>query len=213
MKDAEPLLLFPFNGNAREALDCLGARWRCIGFIDDVKYNGEMQVNGIEIYDRSALIRWPNVKVLAVPGGPMSYQVRKQTINGLAIQESRFAKVVHPSAQVSDLVEIGRNTLIMAGAVVTSNAIVGRHCCILPNTVIHHDAHIGDWTLIGANVTICGGTQIGENCYIGAASSVMNDLTIGDGAMIGFGSNVIRDVVSGSCVAGNPARQLYNGKY
>ena len=56
--------------------------------------------------------------------------------------------------------------LIMAGAVVTSNARIGDHVCILPNTVVHHDAVIGPFTLVGANVTIAGGVEIGERAFI-----------------------------------------------
>ena len=29
-----PLLIFPCNGNAVEALDCLGDAYRCIGFVE-----------------------------------------------------------------------------------------------------------------------------------------------------------------------------------
>ena len=32
---ATDLLIFPCNGNALEALDCLGSAFRCVGFVDD----------------------------------------------------------------------------------------------------------------------------------------------------------------------------------
>ncbi len=212
MNSRRPLLLFPCNGNAIEALDCLGENWECIGFVDDtVEKQGE-KVSGFTVFDRTAFDRWPDTQVLAVPGGPASFKCRETVIKGLAVADERFATVVDPRSMVSPCVQIGRNTLVMAGVVLTSNALVGNHCCILPNAVAHHDSQIGDWSLIGANVTIAGGVTIGSNCYVGSASSIMNGLSIGDGSLVGFGSNVIRDVEPNSRVVGNPARAIHDSK-
>jgi sugar O-acyltransferase (sialic acid O-acetyltransferase NeuD family) len=204
-----PLLIFPCNGNALEALDCLGAEFRCVGFIDDTPEKQGSRVAGVPVLSRSALREMSDTAVLAVPGSPTSYLQRRKIIEGLGIDRARFARVIHPGAHVSSLAQIGANVLVMAGVVVTSNAHIGDHVCVLPNTVIHHDAVIGDWSLIGSNVTIAGSTKIGANCYIGSGTSIMNGLSVGDGALIGLGSNVIRDVPEAARVAGNPARQIH----
>jgi sugar O-acyltransferase (sialic acid O-acetyltransferase NeuD family) len=207
-REAKPLLIFPYNGNGIEALDCLGEVYRFIGFIDDTPEKQGTDRRGHLVLSRAALIEFPNALVLAVPGGPVSYQSRKRIIDGLEISDTRFASVIHPSARVSPLAVIGHNVLIMAGVVITSNAVIGSHVCILPNTVIHHDVVVGEWTLIGSNVTIAGHTFVGESCYIGSGSSIMNGLHVGDGALIGLGSNVIRSILPGSKVAGNPAQYI-----
>jgi len=205
----EPLLLiFPCNGNAVEALDCLDDRLRLIGFIDDAAEKQGTQVFGYPVFGREALARWPDAQVLAVPGSPTSFRMRQQIIEGLHVSKDRFVRVIHPCARISAHATIGRNVLIMAGVVVTSNARIGDHVCILPNTVLHHDVTVGDLTLIGSNVTIAGGAHIGQNCYIGSGSRLMNGLQIEDEVLIGLGANVIRDVASGSTVAGNPARVI-----
>ena len=206
--DARPLLIFPCNGNALEALDCLGSAFRLIGFVDDSPEKLGHTLHGHEVFPRAALADWPDALVLAVPGSPTSFRARGDVIEGLGLDPTRFARVVHPSARVSSLASLGRNVLVMAGVVITSNAVIGDHVCILPNTVIHHDARIGDWTLIGSNVTVAGSVQIGPGCYIGSGCSVMNGLTIGAGALLGMGSTVIRPVLPRATVAGNPARVL-----
>lgn len=206
--DARPLLIFPCNGNGIEALDCLGPGHRLIGFVDDSPHKRGTQVHGHPVFDRSALSDGFDALVLAVPGSPTSFRTRSQTVDALGVARQRFATVIHPAARVSPLARIGCNVLIMAGVVITSDAVIGDHVCILPNTVIHHDVVIGPWTLIGANVTIAGNTTIGENCYIGSGTSVMNGLQVGKGTLIGLGSNVIRDVSAGETWAGNPARKL-----
>lgn len=200
-----PLLIFPCNGNGIEALDCLGDRFRLVGFVDDTPGKHGVGPQGHRVSGRSALEDCAEAMVLAVPGSPGSYRARRQVIESLRLPDRRFARVIHPSAQVSKFAEIGRNVLIMAGAVVTSNAVIGDHVCVLPNTVIHHDCVIGAWTLVGSNVTIAGGAAIGENCYIGSGSNVMNGLRIGDEALVGLGSTVVRDVPARTVVAGNPA--------
>ena len=202
------LFIFPCNGNGIEALDCLSESDKVIGFIDDATSKQGTYVHGYPVFNRPSLNEFPHARVLAVPGAPASFRSRRKVIESLNVSSQRFTNVIHASARISEFAQIGHNVLIMAGAVVTSNAIIGNHVCILPNTVIHHDCVIGSWSLIGSNVTIAGNTAIGENCYIGSGSSVKDGLSIGGGAMVGLASNVIRDLPSGVTVAGNPARLI-----
>lgn len=206
----QDLLIFPCNGNGLEALDCLGPSYRCIGFVDDTPEKQRAGAHGHPVYDREALLKYPDARVLAVPGGPQSFRGRHDVIEGLGLPAERFATVIHSAANVSPLARIGYNALIMAGVVITSNAAIGNHVCILPNTVVHHDARIGDWTLVGSNVTVAGGCRIGSSCYVGSGTSVIHGAQVGDGALAGLGSTVIRNVAAGDRVAGNPARSLVN---
>ena len=206
--EARPLLIFPFNGNGLETLDCLGNAFELLGFVDDTPEKQGTSAHGPRVFPRAALGQWPEAQVLAVPGSPTSFRSRRGVIEGLGIERGRFARVIHPTARISSLATIGHNVLIMAGVVITSNAVIGDHVCVLPNTVIHHDARIGAWSLVGSNVTVAGNTLVGENCYIGSGSSIMNGLQIGNRTLVGMGSNVIRSTPAGSRVAGNPARPL-----
>lgn len=204
----EQLIIFPYNGNALEALDCIDeSRYELAGFIDDDPAKKENTAGHI-VLTREALQQYPAARILAVPGSPLSYRHRAQAISSLGIPKERFVSIIHPSAQIGKSVRIGTNCLIMAGVVLTSNAVIGDNVCILPNTVVHHDSSIGDYSLIGSNVTIAGAVSIGQNCYIGSGTGVRNGLTIGEGALIGLGSVVVRDVAPGDTVAGNPARTL-----
>ncbi|AZA80401.1 acetyltransferase [Chryseobacterium lactis] len=206
MKTKEEILIFPYSGTGIEALDCLSADQCCIGFIsDDISIIGTKQY-GITIYGRDAFQEFPDAKVIAVNGSPVSFQRRKQIIDGLEIEINRFTTVIHPKAIIGNNVKVGTNVLMMAGVVATANAEIGSHICILPNTVIHHDSKIGDYTLVAANNTICGDVTIGENCYLGASSTIRNGVSIGDQVLLGSGSNVVKNLISGIIVKGNPAK-------
>jgi sugar O-acyltransferase (sialic acid O-acetyltransferase NeuD family) len=208
MATRRPLLIFPCNGNGLEALDCLGDAFEFRGFVDDTPQKQRDGACGHPVLPRAALAGMPEAAVLAVPGGPASFRTRGAVIEGLGIARERFVNVVHPSARIAGIAQLGTNVLVMAGAVVTSNAVLGDHVCVLPNTVIHHDVTVGNLSLIGANVAVAGGVVIGENCYIGSGTNIRNGIRIGDRSLVGLGSNVIRDVPPDTTVAGNPARVL-----
>ena len=202
------LYIFPMGGNGIEALDCLDEdRFEFRGFIDDNKA-GLQGPNGTLVLTRSIINDEPDAVILAVPGSPSGFLKRKDIIASLGIPDERYASVIHPYARIGKNVHVGKNCLIMAGVVLTSNAWIGDHVCILPNTVIHHDVKIEDHTLIGSNVAIAGNTMIGHNCYIGSGTNIINNVKVGAQTLIGLGSNVIRDVPPLSQVAGNPARQI-----
>ena len=204
----EQLLIFPFNGNGIEALDCLQGQYEFIGFVDDTPEKQGKNSLGFEVFDRSAFAKFPNAKVLAVPGSPASYTVRDKIIFDLGLSLDRFAQVIHPKAAVSSRAQLGKNILLMAGVWVSANASIGNHVCVLPNTAIHHDSQVGDYTLVGSNVTIAGYTKVGKSCYIGSGTSIINNIEVGDCTLIGMGTNVIKSVSSNAKVVGNPAKLI-----
>lgn len=202
-------MIFPFNGNGIEALDCIDPeKYDFIGFIDDDQQKISAEY---EIFSRLILAKYKDWVLLAVPGSPKSFKQRINNIESLKINPERYITAIHPRASIGRNVSIGYNCLIMAGAVVTSNARLHNHVCVLPNSVIHHDVEVDEYTLIGSNVVIAGGTSVGRNCYIGSGTNIINGVKIGDGSMIGLGSNIIKNVVSNAKVAGNPARELNVG--
>ena len=206
--EALPLVIFPCNGNGIEALGCLDDRHRLIAFIDDAAEKLGSTVFGYPVAGRDILSQQLAARLLAVPGSPTSYRTRRRIIEGLGVPDERFTTIVHPAATVSRLARVGRNVLIMAGVVITSNAVIGDHVCILPNSVIHHDVVIGAWSLIGSSVTIAGGSVVGENCYVGSGSNVINGVSLGRDCLVGLGSNVVSNVPPAVSVAGNPAHRM-----
>jgi sugar O-acyltransferase (sialic acid O-acetyltransferase NeuD family) len=201
------LVIFPFNGNGIEALDCISFEdYELIGFIDD---DPQKKSGQYDIYPREILQKYKELHILAVPGSASSFRKRKEIILSLGVaSNSRYITAIHPTASIGRNVQIGVNCLIMAGVVLTSNARINDHVCVLPNSVIHHDTMVDEFTLIGSNVVVAGGTTIGKNCYIGSGSNIINGISIGDQSLVGLGSNILRSVTGNAKMVGNPARDL-----
>ena len=207
------LILFPFGGNAREALIAIKdinkkkKVWDVLGFADDNKATHGKSSMGVKVLGgRAILQKFPKACVLAVPGHPDSYLKREEIISGLNVDEKRWATVIHPSVFVAADAKIGANTLIMPSVMVSAGVTIGKHCVILPNTVISHDSTIGDYCCIGSNVSVSGFVMVEKGCYIGSGSSIRNNITIKQGSLVGIGANVVANVESHVTVIGNPAR-------
>lgn len=212
---SKKLILFPFGGNAREALLSVLAinevkkQWDILGFLDDESSLHGMCSCGIEVLGgRKLLKKHSDAQVLAVPGNPDNYLKRKGIIGALGIKETFFATIIHPTVSVSPDAKIGHNTIIMPNCVISCGAQVGNHCVILPNSVISHDSTLGDYSMIGSNVSISGNVNIGPECYIGAGTKIRDRISIKEKSLIGLGSNVVSDIEKGVVAAGNPARVM-----
>lgn len=209
------LLLFPFNGNAREAasvIDDINAartEWELLGFIDDAPEHAAKEFGPYQVLGgREVMLRYPDAFILAVPGRPENFRERVAVIQSLQIPPARFASVIHPSVTIGIETTIGYNTLLMSNCVLTAHVTVGNHVVILPNTVVAHDSRLGDYCLLGSNVSISGGVTVAENCYIGSGSKLIQEIRIGEQTLVGLGSVVVSDLPPVSVFAGNPARQI-----
>ncbi len=215
MSGVRKLLLFPFSGNAREAVavieaqNALAPTWDFLGFVDDDPRTHGATFAGYPVLGgREVLAGRPEAMVLAVPGRPETFRRRPDIISGLSLPRERLACLVHPTAAIGPQVRIGANTLIMAHVTLTAGVTVGDHVVILPGTVVAHESSLGEYSLVGSNVSVSGGVTVGRCCYLGSGSRFIQQITVGDGALVGLGAVVIRDVAPGATVAGCPARPL-----
>lgn len=209
------LFLFPFGGNAKEsllslfAINALRKEWDILGFLDDDSAQHGRDYCGIAVLGgRELLHKHADAFILAVPGSPRSYLRRKDLIEGLPVDSSRFATVIHPSAVIAPDAVIGHNTLLMSNVVVSCSARIGNHCIVLPNTVIAHDSMVGDYCCIGSNVSVSGSVSVGSECYIGSGVKMRENVRIGNRSLVGLGANVVFDVAAGVVAVGNPARAM-----
>lgn len=105
-----------------------------------------------------------------------------------------WATAVHPSAQLALGVTLGEGTVVMANAVINSDAVVGRHCIVNTAAVVEHDAALGDYVHLSSGVTLCGAVTVGKNTLVDAGTTVLRGKKIGADRVIAVGSVVTEDM-------------------
>ncbi len=123
---------------------------------------------------------------------------------------------IEPGAFIRDRVNIGKNVVIMMGAVINIGAEIGENTMIDMNAVVGARGTIGKNVHVGAGAVIAGVLEppsktpviIEDDVMIGANAVILEGVKVGKGAVVAAGSVVTRDVEPNSVVAGIPARVI-----
>lgn len=217
----EDLLVVGAGGFAREAAQAVRdaatadlasgrvPRWRLAGHLDDNPALHGRDVDGVEVLGGCDLVHSrPSARVVVCVGSPRDYAVRARLVRRLALPETRYATVVHPTASVSESSELGAGSVLLAHCVLTAAVRVGAHVAVMPHTVLTHDDTIGDFATLASGVRLGGGVRLGRGAYVGAGALVREYTTVGAWSLTGMGSTVLADVPPGEVWAGSPARRL-----
>lgn len=116
--------------------------------------------------------------------------------------------LIHKTAIISPLAEIGANVQILAGSIIGAFASIGEYSIINSGAHVDHDCTIGRNCHLAPRATLAGEVVAEENVFIGTNATVLPRRRICAGAVIGAGAVVTKDVPAGAVVVGNPARPL-----
>lgn len=123
---------------------------------------------------------------------------------------------IEPGAVIRDHVEIGKNAVIMMGAMINIGAVVGEGTMIDMNVVLGGRATVGKNCHIGAGTVLAGVIEppsaqpviVEDDVVIGANAVVLEGVKVGKGSVVAAGAVVIEDVPENTVVAGTPARVI-----
>lgn len=121
--------------------------------------------------------------------------------------------LIHSKATLSERSQIGKGTVVMAGAVINADVKIGRHCIINTGAIIEHDVKANDYCHVSPGAVITGNVEIGKGAHVGAGSTIIPGISVGKWAIIGAGAVVIEDVPDFAVVVGNPAKIIKYNKY
>ncbi|PWK79357.1 acetyltransferase-like isoleucine patch superfamily enzyme [Mucilaginibacter oryzae] len=111
------------------------------------------------------------------------------------------------SAGPRAVIEIGENTFINTGTIITSrkNIRIGKNCQIA-NQVIIMDDDFHDVYAAEKNCSVKEAIIIGDNAWIATRATILKGVTIGEGAVVAAGAVVTKDVLPHTLVGGVPAK-------
>lgn len=182
--------------------------WNLIGFIDDNISIQENVINGYRVLGTTNNIKdYPEAYYVCAIG---SSKVRSMIIEKVTQENPniRFATLIDPTVEMSDLVEIGEGTIICAHTIITVNISIGKHVIINLDCTIGHDAVLKDFVTLYPSVNVSGASNIGKAVEMGTGMQIIQGKSIGDNSIIGAGAIVIRDIPERCTAVGNPARPI-----
>ena len=213
--EVEDLLIIGAGGFAREtaaavaALNAVRPTWRLLGFLDDDPLLHGRELEGVGVLGGTDLVaRLPKVRVVICVGNPRGYRARARLVDRLGLPESRYATVIHPSAQISVSCTVGPGSVILALATLTACVEVGAHVAVMPQVVLTHDVVVADHATLASGVLLGGGVRIERGAYLGAGALIREQVVVGAWAQVGMGSVVLHDVPAAEVWVGSPARYL-----
>lgn len=131
--------------------------------------------------------------------------IRMAWLKLLKEKHANIAVIKHPSASISMSSQIGLGTVVLAGAVINSDAITGEGCIINTLASVDHDCHLAEGVHLSPGAHLGGSVTIGKQVWVGLGASIINNITIGEKCVIAAGATVIKDVPNNMMVAGVPA--------
>lgn len=131
----------------------------------------------------------------------------RQKLQSLVLTNGfELATLIHPTAIISNSVQIGAGSVIMPGAIINANTIINSGVIINSGAIVEHDCFIDDFAHICPGVAIAGGVCIGRRSWIGIGSNIIQQIKIKPDITIGAGSVVVSDILEGALAYGNPCK-------
>lgn len=209
----DQIALIGAGGAAKDILCQLADAWKVKG----INYRGRVVFTEPDsIWQKRTLMNCP---VIAQSDfDPINYhaiiaigdsQTRSRVFPQLP-SNTRYGTIIHPSAVVSEWVEMGEGAVVSMGSVLTALIKIGDHCQINYHTSIGHDFTGGHFFSTGPGANINGNCQAGDRVYIGSNAALRQGVSIGDDVTIGMGAVVLNSIPNAGVYAGIPAVRFSN---
>ena len=201
------LVIFGAGGYGREVrqvvedINADRSTWNLLGFLDD--HHGGALLDLPVLGGLDWLERHPDVAVVVAAGSPASrFKIAR------ALGHREHPVLVHPRAWIANHVTIGRGTVALAGAAISTEVSIGEFVCLNKNCIAGHEAVIGDFATVSPGASLSGRVHVGDGCDIGANSVVVQGVRVGEWSVVGAGAVVPRDLPPNVTAVGVPVKVI-----
>lgn len=187
-----------------ERINKVCSTWNLLGFIDDDDALQGTFVNGYAVLGKTEDASAYDAYFVCAVG---SARIREQIIKRITKINSaaRFAVLIDPSVEMSELIDIGEGTIICAHSILTVNITIGKHVIINLDCTVGHDAVLKDFVTLYPSVNVSGMTDIGYCSELGTGVQIIQTKKVGDNAIVGAGAVIIKDIPERCTAVGCPA--------
>jgi sugar O-acyltransferase (sialic acid O-acetyltransferase NeuD family) len=182
-------------------------QYNLLGFLDD-----DVNKTGKTFYGHKVL---GNVEQLfsfsekpAIVIGIAAPKIKKVIHEKLKDKGFSFPSFISKNAWLSNQVSVGEGVIIYPGVAVNYETVVEDFVIINMNCAIGHNCHIAKYCALAPGVNLAGFTKMEECVDVGIGVSTRQNIFIGANTIIGGQSMLIKDVLTGTKVAGIPAKKI-----
>ena len=162
-----------------------------ICFLDD---NGSLiECGGYAVVGKSSQFVVYDSDIIVAIGNPT---IREKILTEVELAGKHIPTLVHPHASVAENVDIGKGSVVVAGAVINPGTRIGKGCIINTCSSVDHDCRIADYVHISVGAHVAGTVNVGKGTWIGAGANVNNNINICGDRMIGAGAVVLKDILA-----------------
>jgi len=190
----ERIFIYGAGGQGKVVIDGLeaGPQPYAVGFIadDNIKLQGET-LRGHPITSPEVIREERGIVAIG------DNQVRMAIA---ARYPGKLVSFVHPRAWIAPGVELGEGTVVLAAAIVGSDAKIGQNVIVNTSATIDHDCVIGNGVHIAPGCHLCGNVHVGAGTLLGVGTLVRPGVRIGRNVFVHAGNRLSKDIPDGEIV-------------
>jgi sugar O-acyltransferase (sialic acid O-acetyltransferase NeuD family) len=205
------IFVYGAGGHGKVVADILisGKVKNFVGFVDDQEQKSGTEVIGYPVLGDGYWLQKQAVKYpVAIALGIGNNLCRFRVAERCTAWNVQVLTAVHFTAVVASSGELGRGTVVMAGAVINCDAKLGQGVIVNTGAVVEHDVVVGDYAHISPNASLGGASRLGSLSHVGLGAAILPGISVGRESIIGAGSVVLHDVADRTVAVGVPARIL-----
>lgn len=208
------LLIIGASGFGREVawlverVNRITPEWNLLGFMDDNEEIQGKDINGYKVLGKcESIVEYQDAYVVCAVGAS---RVREKIIEKVKnlVPAIKFATLIDPSVEKSELVSIGVGSIICAHTILTVNISIGEHVIINLDCTVGHDAVLNDFVTLYPSVNISGITDIGMASELGTGAQIIQGKKVGDYSIVGAGAVIVKDIPEKCTAVGSPAKPI-----